>query len=114
MAFHEAPAACAGDEFALTDSMNSLPARSVLSAEACRKAAAYSAQHRGIALIVSVDARVVFEDYPNEGAPDRVSDLASGTKSFAGIAAVAAVADGLLALDEPLGCLLYTSPSPRD
>ncbi|MHB1307743.1 MAG: serine hydrolase domain-containing protein [Limisphaerales bacterium] len=83
--------------------MNPVPARSVLSAEACRKAAAYSAQYRGVALIVSVDAQVVFEDYPNEGAPDRVSDLASGTKSFAGIAAVAAVADGLLALDEPLG-----------
>jgi CubicO group peptidase (beta-lactamase class C family) len=45
--------------------------------------------------------RVLHEDYPNEGAPDRGWELASGTKSFTGVMAAAAVQDRLLAWDEP-------------
>ncbi len=63
-------------------------------------AATYSAGLRGISLLVIEDGEVVFEDYPNEGAADRAHALASGTKSFAGIMAAAAVQDGLLSLDE--------------
>lgn len=46
------------------------------------------------------EGRVVFEDYPNEGGADRGWELASGTKSFCGVAAAAAVRDGLLEWDE--------------
>ncbi len=63
-------------------------------------AAHYSASLRGISMLVMVDGEVVFEDYPNDGAPDRAYALASGTKSFVGIMAAAAVQDGLLDLDE--------------
>lgn len=65
-----------------------------------RAAAAYSAQRRGVSMLVLRGGRVVFEDYPNEGAPERAWELASGTKSFVGAMAAAAVQDGLLSLDE--------------
>lgn len=65
-------------------------------------AAAYSAQNRGIALLVMVDGQILFEDYPGRGSPTRAHELASGTKSFCGVMAVAAVQDGLLSLEEPL------------
>jgi len=67
-----------------------------------RLAAAYSAQNRGISLLVMVDGQTVFEDYPGNGSPTRAHVLASGTKSFSGVMAVAAQQDGLLSLDEPL------------
>jgi len=63
-------------------------------------AAAYSAERRGMSLVVMQRGRVVFEDYPNGGGPDRGWELASGTKSFTGIMAAAAVQDGLLDWDE--------------
>ncbi len=63
-------------------------------------AATYSASYRGISLLVIENGEVVFEDYPGDGAADRAQPLASGTKSFAGIMAAAAVQDGLLTLDE--------------
>lgn len=74
--------------------------RSALSADALATAAAYSACHRGVALLVAQDGKIVFEDYPNGGGPDRVNELASGTKSFTGALAVAAAADGLVRFDE--------------
>lgn len=51
-------------------------------------------------MLVMVDGKIIFEDYPNGGAPNRPHELASGTKSFSCAIAVAAVADGLLNLDE--------------
>jgi CubicO group peptidase (beta-lactamase class C family) len=68
--------------------------------EALRAAAAYSAAREGISFLVLVDGRVVFEEYPNGGAATRPHELASGTKSFSGVMAAAAVKDGLLRLDE--------------
>ncbi len=65
-----------------------------------RAAAAYSAARRGVSLVVMRGDAVVFEDYPNGGGQDRDWELASGTKSFTGIIAAAAVQDGLLRLDE--------------
>lgn len=65
-------------------------------------AANYSAQNGGISLLVMVDGQIVLEDYPNRGGPTRAHELASGTKSFSGVMAVAAAQDGLLSLDEPL------------
>ena len=64
-------------------------------------AAAYSAEHKGIAMLVMVEGDIVFDDYPNRGSPYHAHKLASGTKSFAGTLAVAAAADdGLLTIDE--------------
>jgi CubicO group peptidase (beta-lactamase class C family) len=43
---------------------------------------------------------VIYENYPNSGARESGWELASGTKSFTGLMAAAAVQDGLLSLDE--------------
>ncbi|MFZ4763144.1 MAG: serine hydrolase domain-containing protein [Alphaproteobacteria bacterium] len=67
-----------------------------------REAAAYSAAHHGVSMVVLVDGRPFFEDYPNGHAANEGHELASGTKSFSGIIAAAAVQDGLLKLDEPV------------
>ena len=57
---------------------------------------------RGDAVLVMLEGRVVFEDYPDNGSANRTHLLASGTKSFAGVMAIAAEQDGLLTLDEPV------------
>lgn len=64
-------------------------------------AADYSRPRRGVSLLVMHRGEIIFEDYPNGGAPDRGWELASGTKSFTGVMAAAAVKDRLLHLDEP-------------
>jgi CubicO group peptidase (beta-lactamase class C family) len=63
-------------------------------------AAEYSRPRRGQSLLIMHQGRILFEDYPNRGGADRGWELASGTKSFTGIMAAAAVQDGLLHLDE--------------
>lgn len=68
--------------------------------ENCKAAAAYNTANNGISLLVMKDDKIVFEDYPNGGAADKPYELASGTKSFTGIAAIAAEEDGILKLDE--------------
>jgi CubicO group peptidase (beta-lactamase class C family) len=65
-----------------------------------KAAAAYSAQSNGVSMLVIKDGRVIFEDYPNGHNANQPHELASGTKSFAGVAALAAQQDGLLSLDE--------------
>jgi CubicO group peptidase (beta-lactamase class C family) len=65
-------------------------------------AAAYSAERRGVSLLVMRRGEIVFEDYPNEGGAERGWELASGTKSFTGVMAAGAVLDGLFSSwDEP-------------
>lgn len=63
-------------------------------------ASAYSAARSGVSLVVMQAGEILFEDYPNRGAANAYWELASGTKSFCGIVAAAAAADGLIALDE--------------
>jgi CubicO group peptidase (beta-lactamase class C family) len=78
-----------------------------------RAAAKYSNARNGFAVLVQKGGHVVFEDYHGElnlwqrgrslmnpGGPDKPHRLASGTKSFWGLAACAAATDGLLDLDE--------------
>lgn len=65
-----------------------------------RDAAAYNAQKGGVSLVAMQDGAILFEDYPNDGGRDKAFELASGTKSFSGVIAAAAVQDGLLSLDE--------------
>lgn len=69
---------------------------------ACQAALAYSAARRGAAVLVLKDGRPICEGYAGVGGPDHGMEIASGTKSFTGMMAAAAVKDGLLTLDEPV------------
>lgn len=64
------------------------------------RAADYSKENSGRAMLVMVDGQVVFERYDNGWSAVKPHPLASGTKSFTGAVAAAAVEDGLLAWDE--------------
>jgi CubicO group peptidase (beta-lactamase class C family) len=79
-----------------------------------QRAAEYSRQHKGLAVIVLRGGQIVFEEYQNGFTAQAVNRLASGTKSFAGILAVAAVQDGLLKLEERAAAtLLEWQNDPR-
>lgn len=65
-------------------------------------AAAYLEACNGHALLVYEQGRLVFERYFHGHSAETPHLLASGTKSFAGVLAVAAQEDGLLRLDEKL------------
>jgi CubicO group peptidase (beta-lactamase class C family) len=59
-------------------------------------AAKYSREHRGIAVAVMKDDKIVFEDYAMQGSADLPWMLASGTKSFSGVMCAAAIDDKLI------------------
>ena len=63
-------------------------------------AADYSRNNRGLSVLVIKGDKVVFEQYDKGYSADTPHMLASGTKSFVGVMAVAAVEDRLLKLDE--------------
>ncbi len=65
-----------------------------------KDAAAYNDKKGGVSFLVMKNGRIIHEDYPNRGGPEKAWELASGTKSFSGVIAAAAVLDGLLTLDE--------------
>ena len=67
---------------------------------AMKAAADYSKSQKGQTCVVMFDGKVVFERYDDGGAADKVQMLASGSKSFVGLAAVAAVEDKVLNLDD--------------
>ena len=77
----------------------------------CRAAVAVSDPRRGASVLVLKDGRPICEAYAGQGGPDVRLELWSGTKSFSGIMAAAAVQDGLLTLDEPVS---KTLPEWRD
>ncbi len=66
----------------------------------CKKAAEYSAKASGMSMLVIENGKVIFEDYPNGHKASEPHELASGTKSFTGLCALAASEDGILTLDE--------------
>jgi CubicO group peptidase (beta-lactamase class C family) len=66
-------------------------------------AAAYAQRHALEAMLAVRDGEVVFERYASGFGADTPHALYSGTKSFWGLAALAARADGLLTLDERVG-----------
>ena len=68
----------------------------------CARAAKYSESKRGNAILVLQNGRTIFEHYANGGSASRRWPIFSGTKSFWGIAALAAVHDGLFELDDPV------------
>src|SRR5262245_51283614 len=67
----------------------------------CARAAKYSESRRGSAMLVIQNGRTVFEHYANGGSANRRWPIFSGTKSFWGIAALAAAQEGLFKLDDP-------------
>lgn len=71
-----------------------------ITAKTFRQAAEYSREHDGFSALVMLDGKILFEDYAPGRTPDMPAELASGTKSFSGITAIAAQQDGLLKLDE--------------
>ena len=66
------------------------------------RAAAYSAEHAGDAVLVFHHDSLVLEAYVGSFTAATPHQLASGTKAFACVLAALAQADGLLALDAPL------------
>jgi CubicO group peptidase (beta-lactamase class C family) len=66
-------------------------------------AAAYADRYAPDALLVARDGSIAHERYAGEFRADTAHALYSGTKSFWGVAAAAAAADGILALDERVG-----------
>ena len=67
-----------------------------------KSAADYSKTQRGQTMVVVFDGQIVFERYDNGGARDKVQMLASGSKSFVGVAAAAAMQDKVIRLDDPV------------
>jgi CubicO group peptidase (beta-lactamase class C family) len=66
----------------------------------CARAAKYSESKRGVSMLVMQNGRTIFEHYANGGSASGRWPIFSGTKSFWGIAALAAVRDGLFKLDD--------------
>src|SRR2546421_4637809 len=68
----------------------------------CARAAKYSESKRGVAMLVLQSGQTIFEHYANGGSARERWPIFSGTKSFWGVAALAATRDGLFKLDDPV------------
>jgi len=78
-----------------------------------RAAAEYSRSAHGVSVLVMRRGEIIFEDYAPSW-QDKPHELASGTKSFAGVMAVCAVQDGLLKLDDKVSdTLMEWKTDPR-
>ena len=84
--------------FLLLASLNARGA--ALDPTAVRRAADYSARHEGTSFLVRQNGRTLLEEYPGGGDENTPERIYSGTKAFWCLAALAAVDDGLLRLDE--------------
>lgn len=71
-----------------------------------KQACDYSARMEGVSCLVLENGKIVYEDYSGAGSPGKAWGLASGTKSFSGVAAAAAVQDGLFRLDDRVSDIL--------
>jgi CubicO group peptidase (beta-lactamase class C family) len=78
------------------------PLLSKKSDEKYRQAADYAMRQGGDALLILEGEEIVLEEYDKNYSASKPHALASGTKSFSGAMAIAAVKDGLLDLDEPV------------
>ncbi len=68
--------------------------------ENCARAARYFESTRGVAMLVMQNGHITFERYANGGMVNGRWPIFSGTKNFWGIAALCAVRDGLIRLDD--------------
>src|SRR5947207_2115872 len=73
-----------------------------ISVSNCARAAKYAESRRGSAMLVMQNGQTIFEHYANGGSANRRWPIFSGTKSFWGIAALAALQHGLFRLDDPV------------
>jgi CubicO group peptidase (beta-lactamase class C family) len=80
--------------------LTSTSAFAEIQAADCARAAKYSEGRRGASMLVMQNGRTIFEHYANGGSASGRWPIFSGTKSFWGIAALAAVHDGLFRLDD--------------
>ena len=71
-----------------------------INTENLEKAFEYSMSTGGQTFLVMYDGKIIYEKYSNGGSSEKLQWLASGSKSFVGIVAVAAVEDGLIKLDD--------------
>ena len=78
------------------------PAYADISVTDCARAAKYSESKRGVSMLVIQNGRTIFEHYANGGSARGKWPIFSGTKSFWGIAALAAAHEGLFKLDDPV------------
>jgi len=79
-----------------------------------RLAANYSARRAGDAVLIASSDSLLFEEYQNGYNGSQPHMLASGSKTFSGLLAWAAQADGYLSLDDPVARYLPTwSDDPR-
>lgn len=85
--------------FALTFARSTIAFAELQPAD-CARAAKYSESKRGVSILVVQNGRTIFEHYVNGGSADAKWPIFSGTKSFWGIAALVAVRDGLIKLDD--------------
>ncbi|MFO0962576.1 MAG: serine hydrolase [Phycisphaerales bacterium] len=98
-----ATASAAGAPFLHPDA----PRAAALDPAAMAAAARYSESVSGRAVLVMQRGEIVFEQYGNGWSASRPHPLASGTKSFTGVLAMAALADGVIpSLDAPVSDLL--------
>ncbi len=65
-----------------------------------RKAAKYSADHRGSSFLVLQNGKTLLEQYPGKATAESRQRIYSGTKAFWNLAALAAAEDGIIDLDE--------------
>lgn len=77
-----------------------LAAAASLDPDAVRKAAKYSAEHRGTSFLAIQNGKTLLEEYHRKADADTPLRIYSGTKAFWNLAALAAVEDGILDLDE--------------
>jgi CubicO group peptidase (beta-lactamase class C family) len=80
--------------------LTSPPTFAEIQAADCARAAKYSESKRGVSMLVMQNRRTIFERYANGGSARGRWPIFSGTKSFWGIAALAAVHDGLFKLND--------------
>ncbi|TDU70802.1 beta-lactamase [Prosthecobacter fusiformis] len=69
-------------------------------------ASKYVASHKGNALFIKQHGKVIHESYFNGAKRGEARRIYSGTKGFWGLAAMAAVEDGLISLDEKVSATL--------
>ncbi len=71
-----------------------------LNPAALRKAATYSAEHRGTSFLALQNGKTLLEEYHRKADAETPLRIYSGTKAYWNLAALAATEDGLLDLDE--------------
>lgn len=74
--------------------------RGAITEESLRRAADYSRERRGYAVVVMQHDKVIFEEYQNGSSISATHKIYSGTKSFWVVAALVAEHEGILNLDE--------------